>query len=88
MLFSALEGSHRDNPLKDLSVGRDAGQGLISGTFPGRLATMHFIPASLRILERLHATEIGGQTEQGLEKLMGHMINRQSQAFSCNGSFS
>ena len=42
-LFSALEGSHRDNPLKDLSVGRDTGQGLISGTFPGRsgrLATM------------------------------------------------
>ena len=45
-LFSALimKGSHRDSPLKDLSVGRDAGQGLISGTFPcrsGRLATMH-----------------------------------------------
>ena len=42
-LFFALEGSHRDNPLKDLSVGRDTGQGLISGTFPGRsgrLATM------------------------------------------------
>ena len=43
-LLSALEGSHRDNLLKDLSVGRDTGQGLISGTFPGRsgrLATMH-----------------------------------------------
>ena len=42
-LFSALEGSNRDTPLKDLSVGRDTGQGLISGTFPGRsgrLATM------------------------------------------------
>ena len=48
-LFSALEGSHRDNPLKDLSVGRDTGQGLISGTFPGRsgrLATMDW-PISL-----------------------------------------
>ena len=46
-LFSALEGSHRENPWKDLSVGQDLGEGLISGTFRGRsgwLATMHVFP--------------------------------------------
>ena len=26
-ISSALEGSHQDNPLKDLSVGQDTGQG-------------------------------------------------------------
>ena len=30
--------------------------------------------------------EPGYEAKQGLEKLMGHMINRQSHAFSCNYS--